>query len=154
MCTSSADVAGTGCLCILIDLKYSRAGDGMGFYGYWFCFSSLGCHRAFQIRLDQYKPWSESLVSKAQGWCPGQRKRAGCVLWDADIQEHPCSSAPWSWGVEFSGRNSLGAAVGLWGCLVDVASVGCAGTACSAHQGQSAAWSASLPFAKGGDLVS
>lgn len=45
MCTTSADVPGTGRLCILIDLKYSRAGDGMGFLWLLILFQLLGCHQ-------------------------------------------------------------------------------------------------------------
>lgn len=153
MCTTSADVPGTGRLCILIDLKYSRAGDGMGFLWLLILFQLLGlsseAHRS--DCLDRYKPWSESLIRKqVWGWCPGQRKRAGYVLWEADTQEHPHSSAPWSWSMEFTGRLHLG----FRAALLDVPSVGCAGTAWRAHKGQFAAWSASLQFAEGGDLVS
>lgn len=152
MCTTRADVPGTGRFCILIDLKYSRAGDGMGFLWLLILFQLLGLSsEAFRSHcLDRHKPWSESLIRKARAWCSGQRKRAGYVLWEADIQEHPCSSAPWSRSVEFSG----GLQLGFWAALLDVPSVGCAGTAGSAHEGQFAASSASLQFAQGGDLVS
>lgn len=150
MCTTSADVPGTGRLCILIDLKYSRAGDGMGFLWLLILFQLLGLSpEAFRSNcLDQYKPWSEILIRKDGAGFLARENVLGMSFEKQTLRNTPA--------LQLCGArvcNSLRLQLGSWAALLDVPSVGCAGTAWSAHKGHFAAWSALLQFAEGGDLV-